>query len=185
MTEVPVVQSDAARALLRHTVATLAYRAEKVLREVPEGFADFRLSPEGRTAVEILGHMADLMEWGTRFAAGEYLWKPGAPGSWDASRERFFRGLAALDAALADPAPNAYPLEVIFQGPIADALTHVGQLAMMRGAAGLAVRPESYARAEIRAGRVGSEQSAKRTEFDGDASRPRRKTARPEVKREK
>ena len=70
--------------------------------------------------------------------------------------------------------PASYPLGVIFQGPIADALTHVGQLAMMRGAAGLAVRPESYARAEIRAGRVGLDQSAKRTEFDGDASKSRK-----------
>jgi hypothetical protein len=173
MTDGPVVQTDAARAMLRHTVATLAYRAEKVLRDVPEGFADFRLSADGRTAVEILGHMADLMEWGMRLAAGQYLWQPGAPASWDASRDRFFDGIAALDAALASPATNAYPLEVIFQGPVADALTHVGQLAMMRGAAGLPVRPESYARAEIRTGRVGREQSAKRTEFDGDASRPR------------
>jgi hypothetical protein len=168
------VPSEAARELLRHTVATLAYRAEKVLREVPEGFADFRLSANGRTAVEILGHMADLMEWGTRFASGQYLWQPGEPAPWEASRERFFRGLSALDAALADPAPTSYPLGVIFQGPIADALTHVGQLAMMRGAAGLAVRPESYARAEIRSGRVGLEQSEQRTEFDGDASKYRR-----------
>jgi hypothetical protein len=168
------VQPDAARELLRHTVATLAYRAEKVLREVPEGFAEFRLSANGRTAVEILGHLADLMEWGTRFTSGQYLWQPGEPASWEASRDRFFRGVAALDAGLADPAPNSYPLGVIFQGPIADALTHVGQLAMMRGAAGLKVRPESYARAEIRTGRVGLDQSAKRTEFDGDASKSRR-----------
>ena len=64
MSEDPVEQPDAARELLRHTVATLAYRAEKVLREVPEGFAEFRLSANGRTALEILGHLADLMEWG-------------------------------------------------------------------------------------------------------------------------
>jgi hypothetical protein len=174
MSDGPVVPSDAARELLRHTVATLAYRAEKVLREVPEGFADFRLSTGGRTASEILGHMADLMEWGTRFTSGQNLWQPGAPAPWEASRDRFLRGVAALDAALADPAPGSHPLGVIFQGPIADALTHVGQLTMMRGAAGLAVRPESYARAEIRAGRVGLDQSSKRTEFDGDASRPRK-----------
>jgi len=164
------VQPEAERALLRHTVATLAYRAEKVLREVPDGFGDFRLWPGGRTAREILGHMADLMEWGERFTAGEYTWRPGEAASWDHARDRFFRGLAALDSALANAAPNSYPLGIIFQGPIADALTHVGQLSMMRGAAGLPVRPESYARAEIRAGRVGADQSATRTEFDGDAS---------------
>lgn len=166
-------QPDAARQLLRHTVATLAYRAEKVLREAPPGFAEFRLSPSGRTALEILGHMADLMEWGERFTTGQHVWKPGDASSWDAARERFFRGLAALDVALAAEAPLSYPLGVIFQGPIADALTHVGQLSMMRGAAGLSVRPESYARADIAVGRVGPDQSGKRTEFDGDASKHR------------
>jgi hypothetical protein len=160
------VQSEAARELLRHTVATLAYRAEKVLREVPEGFAYFRLSANGRTAVEILGHMADLMEWGTRFASGQYLWQPGEPAPWEASRERFFRGLSALDAALADPAPTSYPLGVIFQGPIADALTHVGQLTLLRRLAGSPVRGENYLRAPIVAGRVGPVQEPPRREFE-------------------
>jgi len=164
---------DAARELLRHTVATLAYRAEKVLREVPDGFPEFRLAADARTALELLSHLADLMEWGTRFTAGENKWQPGEATAWEAARERFFRGIAALDGGLAAPASASYPLGVIFQGPIADALTHVGQLAMMRGAAGLSVRPESYARAEIRTGRVGLDQSAKRTEFDGDASKYR------------
>ncbi len=75
-----------------------------------------------------------------------------------------------LDRRLADPAPLGYPAEILFQGPIADALTHIGQLAMLRGAAGAAVKPESYARAEIAVGRVGTEQSVTRKEFDGDAS---------------
>jgi hypothetical protein len=166
------VSDDSAKAMLRHTVATLAYRAEKVLREVPDGFPEFRLSPNGRTALEILGHMGDLMEWGQRFTLGENKWKPGETTSWDQARDRFFKGIAAFDAGLAAAAPTI-ALEPIFQGPIADALTHVGQLSMMRGAAGLAVKPESYARAEIQAGRVGREQSSKRTEFDGDASKPR------------
>ena len=163
---------DSARGMLRHTLATLAYRAEKVLRETPEGFADFRLSPNGRTGLEILSHMADLMEWGQRFTGGENKWKPGDAVSWDHSLDRFFKGIAAFDAGLAAAAP-AIDLGPIFQGPIADALTHVGQLSMMRGAAGLAVKPESYARAEISAGRVGRDQSSKRTEFDGDASKYR------------
>jgi len=162
-----------AKGMLRHTLATLAYRAEKVLRETPEGFADFRLSPNGRTALEILGHMGDLMEWGQRFTLGENKWKPGETTSWDQAHERFFNGLAAFDAGLAAAGP-AIALEPIFQGPIADALTHVGQLSMMRGAAGLAVKPESYARAEIQTGRVGRDQSSKRTEFDGDASKYRK-----------
>jgi hypothetical protein len=160
---------------LRHTLATLAYRAEKVLREAPDGFAELRAWPESRTPVEILCHLGDLMEWGERLARGEYRWQPAPTASWPAASERFFRGLRALDSALARRSAARFPAEVIFQGPIADALTHVGQLAMLRGVAGKPVRPESYARAKIRVGRVGREQAKRRVEFDGDASRPRQK----------
>jgi hypothetical protein len=162
---------EAARHFLRHALATLAYRAEKVLRDPPEGFADLRLSPDSRTALEVLSHMGDLLEWGERMVRGEQRWEPGRPPTWSAASDRFFADLAAFDAALADPPALSYAAEVVFQGPIADALTHVGQLAMMRGVAQAPVRPESYARAEIEAGRVGRDQSATRREFDGDASR--------------
>ena len=163
---------EATRQLLRHTVATLAYRAGKVLRDAPEGFGDLRVSPASRSAVEILAHMVDLMGWAERLARGEYRWEAGGVADWPAAIDRFFEGLAALDRALADPAAAAFPAEVLFQGPIADALTHVGQLAMMRGLAGQPVRPESYARATIEAGRVGLDQAPPGREFDGDASRP-------------
>ena len=164
----------AARELLRHTLATLAYRAGKVLRDVPDGFAAFRLAPSGRSALEILAHMGDLMGWAERLARGEYRWEAGGEGAWDAAVDQFFAGLARVDAALADTTLAPYPAGVMFQGPIADALTHVGQLAMMRGVAGDPVRPESYARATIEAGRVGREQAPPGREFDGDASRPAR-----------
>jgi len=166
--------SNGGRQMLRHALATLAYRAEKVLRETPEGFADFKLAATGRTPLEILGHMADLMEWGERFTTGVNKWQPGDAASWDTARDRFFRGLAAFDAGLAANRADSAPLEVMFQGPVADALTHVGQLSMIRGAAGLSVRPESYARAEIKVGRTGLDQSSVRTEFDGDASKYRK-----------
>ena len=80
----------------------------------------------------------------------------------------------ALDSALASNeslrGPVEHPVEKLIQGPLADALTHVGQLAMLRGMAGAPIRPESYARAEIVVGRIGMEQAAARAEFDGDAS---------------
>jgi hypothetical protein len=163
------------RDLLRHTVATLAYRAEKVLRDVPPGFAAFRVSEQCRTPLEILSHLGDLMEWAERLAQGEYRWEARPAGEWDAEAARFFKGLKALDRALAAARAAAYPPDTIFQGPVADALTHVGQLSMLRGIFGAAVRPEAYARATIRVGRVGRTQPAKRVEFDGDASRPRPK----------
>jgi hypothetical protein len=158
-------------AWLRHTVATLAYRAEKVLRDPPADFADLRMSASSRSPVEVVVHLGDLMDWAARMARGEYRWAPQPVEDWPGACDRFFTSLRALDEVLATTPLEAYPAEVIFQGPVADALTHVGQLAMLRGAAGAPVRPESYARAEIAAGRVGRDQSATRKEFDGDASR--------------
>jgi hypothetical protein len=161
------------RAMLRHAVATLAYRSEKVLRDVPVGFAEQRLAPGVRTPVELVGHLGDLMEWATRAAHGDWRWKAESVGRWDADVDRFYAALAALDQCLASDAPLGSPVSAIFQGPIADALTHVGQLAILRRLAGAPVRPESYAQAKIQAGRVGRDQSVERREFDGDASTPR------------
>lgn len=158
--------------LLRHTVATLAYRAEKVLRDVPDDFANLRVSPATRTPHQILTHLGDLMEWAERMARGERRWHHVPQPEWQRALDRFFGSLAALDKALAEAPTDTLPEEAIFQGPVADALTHVGQLAMLRGMCGAPVRPESYARAEIRVGVVGPEQSDHRTEFDGDASTP-------------
>jgi hypothetical protein len=160
--------------LLRHAVATLAYRAGKVLRDTPSGFAEFRAGTSSRTAVEIVSHLGDLMAWGERLARGEYRWEAGVTLDWAEACARFFRELAALDAALADPAVTSPPTGILFQGPVADALTHVGQLAMMRGVAGQPVRPESYARATIQTGRVGRDQAPPGREYDGDASKPAR-----------
>jgi len=160
--------------LLRHTVATLAYRAEKVLRDAPDGFAQHRIGPATRTPLEIVGHLGDLIEWAESLAGGGWQWKAAARGEWDADVARFFDALARLDARLASDAPLGHPAPIVFQGPIADALTHVGQIALLRGHHGVPVRPESFARAEIEPGRVGREQSERRKEFDGDASKPRR-----------
>jgi hypothetical protein len=168
---------DSARHLLRHAVATLAYRAEKALRDAPDTFIHYRLSASSRTPLEIVSHMGDLMEWADRMARGEYLWAPRPSPDWTAACDGFFQGLLTLDATLATATFQNYSADVIFQGPIADALTHVGQLTMIRGVASAPVRPESYARAEIAVGRVGREQSATRKEFDGDASQPRKKEA--------
>jgi hypothetical protein len=156
--------------MLRHLVATLAYRAAKVLRDAPAGFDSFSGGPTLRTPVQVLAHMADLMAWATRMAKGEYVWEAGGSNDWNTELRRFFDGLAALDAVLASGLPPGNAAELLIQGPLADALTHVGQVAMLRSAAGSPVRPESYARARIVAGRVGLEQAAPGREFDGDAS---------------
>ncbi|MEM7305471.1 MAG: hypothetical protein AAF682_02315 [Planctomycetota bacterium] len=157
-------------ALLRHIVATVAYRAEKVLRDPPPGFAEHRISERSRTALEIVGHLGDLADWASDSAAGEGRWTAGSAGDWEADATRFFDGLARLDAHLAGGGELRCPPAALLQSALADALTHVGQIALLRGAFGAPVRPESYIHAEVTPGRVGADQSSERREFDGDAS---------------
>ena len=164
-------QIDDPRPLLRRIVATLAYRAAKVLRDTPSGFATMQAGPSTRHPVQIVAHMGDLMTWALSIAQGASAWKADGSDVWDVEVGRFFDGLTALDAELAADRPWNGSAEQLIQGPLADALTHVGQLAMLRGLAGAPVRPESYARAEIVIGRVGLTQAAPRREFDGDASK--------------
>jgi hypothetical protein len=157
---------DGKRALLRHTVATLAYRGGKAIRGAPEGFADRRFAESSRTPGEILAHVGDLLDWGLSIANGKQAWRNSPSLPWPDGEARFYRALAALDARLASAEELAAPAEKIFQGPVADALTHIGQIAMLRRMGGAPVRGENYFQAEILSGRVGPEQSGPRMEFD-------------------
>ena len=157
--------SDSARELLRHTVATLAYRAGKALRDAPPSFATFAVSPGSRTPEQIVAHMGDLFDWALSMAQGAQKWHDSAPQSWDAECQRFFRALEAFDEYLAGEEPLGTTVERLFQGPVADALTHTGQIGMLRRMAGAPVRGENYARADIARGRVGAEQAAPKAEF--------------------
>jgi len=157
---------NSARELLRHTIATVAYRGGKAVRDAPRGFRDFRLRDGTRTPGEILAHIGDLFDWALSLARGPQAWRNSKPLEWDAECARFFAALAALDAYLASDDPLAQPPEQIFQGPIADALTHIGQIAMLRRVAGAPVRGENYAKARIESGVVGMAQPAPRYEFD-------------------
>jgi hypothetical protein len=152
-------------AALRHCLATLAYRAGKALRDVPESFGDFRAGPTTRTPREILAHMGDLMDWGLHLAHGRNVWNDATPLPWAEEVERFFAGLHKLDAHLATEAPLGWSAERMFQGPVADALQHTGQLTLLRGLAGVPVRGENYAKADIETGNVGLQQAAPRYEF--------------------
>ena len=155
-----------ARALLRHTVATLAYRGGKALRGAPEGFAEFRAGGTTRTPGQILAHVGDLLDWALALARGERVWKDSPPLSWEAGSRRFFEGLERFEALLASDEPLRSAPEKLFQGPVADALAHVGQIALLRRLAGGPVRGENYFKADIEAGRVGEDQAAPRMEFD-------------------
>lgn len=148
---------------LRHTLATLAYRGGKAIRDAPPDFAKFSAGAGSRPAGEVLAHVCDLLDWAAHLAEGRQVWAPIAPESWEADSRRFFDALAALDRLLS--APFAGSEESLFQGPIADALTHIGQINLLRRLAGSPVRAENYARAEIVSGRVGPEQTPPRREF--------------------
>lgn len=156
---------DPTRQLLRHTLATLAYRGGKTLRDVPETFAEFRNAGNGRTPAEILAHLGDLLDWALSLARGKQEWHNSTPLPWDQETQRFFAALEAFDAFLASDFPLQAAAEKLFQGPIADGLTHVGQIAMLRRLAGAPVRAENYYVAEITAGRVGSDQAVPKKEF--------------------
>lgn len=160
------MNTDPKREMLRHTVATLAYRGGKAMRGAPENFATFRASETTRTPGQILAHIGDLLDWALSQAKGKQEWQNAEPLVWERGVARFFAALNALDEYLASDLPLGLQCEKIFQGAIADALTHVGQIAMLRRMAGAPVRGENYSRAGITAGRVGAEQAAPVQEFD-------------------
>jgi hypothetical protein len=132
----------------------------------PASFAEFRASATTRTPGQILAHIGDLLDWALSIAEGKQRWHDSAPLPWEKEVERFFAGLAQLETYLASGAELHVTAEKLFQAPIADALTHVGQIAMLRRLAGVPIRGENYYVAEITAGRVGREQAAPKREFD-------------------
>jgi hypothetical protein len=156
---------DEKRALLRHTVATVAYRGGKAVRGAPASFAAYSADGSPRTPATILAHIGDLFDWALSQAKDAEAWADSTPLEWDREVDRFFATLERFDAFLASEAPLAATPERIFQGAIADALTHVGQLAMLRRLAGAKMKAENYSRADIVVGRVGAEQTAPRREF--------------------
>jgi len=157
---------DPGRELLRNTLATVAYRAAKALREAPDHFSSFHIGDKTRTPAQILAHMGDLFDWALSIAQGHQSWHDSTPLTWDAETERFFSAVKKFDEYLASPEPLHAPAEGLFQGPVADALTHIGQIAMLRRLAGSPIKGENYFRADITAGRVGAKQSPPRREFE-------------------
>jgi hypothetical protein len=154
---------DPKRELLRHAVATVAYRGAKAVRGAPAEFAGF--SGAGKTPAEILAHVGDLFDWALSMAQGQQKWKNSSPLAWEEEKLRFFAALTAFDDYLGSSERMHAPLEKLFQGPVADALTHVGQIAMMRRLAGSPMRGENYYVAPVEAGRVGADQAAPGQEF--------------------
>lgn len=160
------VSPDPARQLLRHTLATVAYRGGKALRGAPNSFATFHIGDKTRTPAQIVAHMGDLFDWGLSIAQGKPAWKDSAPLPWDSEIQRFFAAIEKFDDYLVSSEPLHGSAEGLFQGPVADALNHVGQIAMLRRLAGSPILAENYFKSDIVVGRVGPDQSAPRREFE-------------------
>jgi hypothetical protein len=156
---------DPKRELLRHALASLAYRAGKAVRDAPAGFADFHAGEGVRTPGQILAHIGDVFDWALSLAKGKQVWRDSKQLPWEKEVGRLFAALKSFDDFLASNSTVDAPLEKLFQGPIADALTHVGQLAMLRRLARAPMKSENYYAAEIVPGRVGAEQASPKREF--------------------
>ena len=158
--------SQAVRQFLRHILATIAYRGGKALRGAPAGFGEFHASETTRTPGQILAHVGDLLDWALSQVSGKEKWSDSKPLAWEDGGKRFFSSLQALDDYLASDSALGCTPEKLFQGALADALTHIGQISMLRRLAGSHVRAENYSRADIVTGRVGSGQTPPSKEFN-------------------
>ena len=169
-TPAPIAEElTTARQLLRHAVATIAYRGGKALRDAPATFADYRCGDSMRTPGQILAHIGDLLEWSTRMVQGDEslraAWRPLPATTWDQDMDRFYTALSALDASLQGDRPWQFR-PPFFSGTNYGRIHHIGQLAMLRHMSGAKVKSEVMVRAEIVVGRVGPEQTKSQFEFD-------------------
>jgi hypothetical protein len=159
-------ETISARELLRHTVATISYRVAKVVRDAPPHYADFEAGQNCRTPRQILAHIGDLFDWALSLSKGERRWHSSEPLPWPDEVERFFGSVQRFDDFLGGSEPLQVSPDKIMQGPLSDAMNHLGQLAILRRLAGAPIRGENYYKADIAMGRVGREQSSPKLEFD-------------------
>jgi len=143
------MHSDSKREALRHLVATVAYRGAVAIADAPENFAEFRVHNETRTPGELLAHIGDLLQGSLYLSKGELVYLSSSPLEWTEEVARFFSAIKQLDAYFASESEIACPIEKLIQGPIGDALTHVGQIVMLRRIAGRPVQSARYFEAEI------------------------------------
>ena len=149
------------RNLLRHFLAALAYRTQKALRGAPAAFGDFNAGTDVRTPTELVRHMTSVLGYArTYFVGGQY--RPSRLSTLDDEVVRFHEMVESLSAHIAndDPLAEQTTAERLLQGPLSDAMTHAGQLAMLRRLAGIPVPPENFIVADIDAERLGIDQSS-------------------------
>ncbi|MBL8857793.1 MAG: hypothetical protein JNL28_04715 [Planctomycetes bacterium] len=153
--------------MLRHFLAALAYRTQKALREAPPAFADFRVAPNVRTPHELIWHMTGVIGYATSLYVGT-PWRPDRLESFAAEGARFHEALEALAEHFdSGRMPDGMTAEQLLQGPLADAMTHAGQIALLRRVHGSPVHPENFLLADIRSSNLGPDQAPPRAPKSG------------------
>jgi hypothetical protein len=155
------VSLDSQRVLLKHYLAAIAYRTQKALRDAPAAYPDFSAGQRTRTPVEILRHMTSLLGYSrTLFLGGSYPFKPEPLATFGDEIDRFHGLLSELGELLERDVPlKDISHEQFLQGPLADVMTHIGQLALLRRLVGVPVAPENFIYAQVDAQRLGSDQA--------------------------
>jgi hypothetical protein len=140
------------RRILRHMVATIAYRSSRSLRDSPAGFPDVRLPGESKSAAELLLHMSNVLAFAVATVTNTERIRH-EPLEWVREVDRFYALLGDLDSKLAGTVEIEPGMDLkLVQGPLSDVLTHIGQLHAMRRAAGAPVAATNYIKAEIHIG---------------------------------
>lgn len=146
------------RALLRHFLAALAYRTQKALHDAPKDFGSFHAGKKIRTPHELVSHMDSVIGYACTFYAGGMYQAPEFPDFNDAIKH-FHQKLVDLSHHLEiGTEMEGMTAERLLQGPLSDAMTHAGQLALLRRLAGSPVPPENFVYADIRVDNPGPEQ---------------------------
>ena len=147
------------RQMLRHFLGALAYRTQKALRGAPDDFAAFDVRGGVRTPMELVRHMASVLGYARTFFVGGKYW-PEPLDTFEEEIERFHQNLADLRQHLDDGTPLIDTTEErLLQGPFSDAMTHAGQLAMLRRLHGKPVPSENFILADVSAENVSFKQS--------------------------
>lgn len=148
------------RSLLVHFLAALAYRTQKALRGAPPEFAEFRAMKDVRTPAELVRHMTSVLGYSRTFFVGGNYWPDPLP-TFDDEIARFHEMLELLAQHIkdGDQLQDGITEERLLQGPFSDAMTHVGQLAILRRMAGNPVPPENFVVADVNPERLGPEQA--------------------------
>jgi hypothetical protein len=148
------------RKLLNHFLAALAYRTQKALRDAPEEFGSFRVIDGVRTPAELVRHMTSVLGYArTHFVGGRYWPEPLESLNEEVVRFHEMLGLLAQHLRNGDALLDNMTEERLLQGPFSDAMTHAGQLALLRRLAGAPVPPENFIVARIEPDRLGPDQA--------------------------